>query len=99
MQYCPLGQSRHGSWHGVTPGAQRGTPPHSGGSELLPMQSSHGSHGLKHEGTGSQGLQLVGWPTTASEQSSESSHTKLPLPAGSSQHPKQSHPFGVMGAQ
>ncbi len=31
--------------------------------------------------------------------SSDPSHTKLALPAGSSQHPKQSQPFGVSGPQ
>jgi hypothetical protein len=31
--------------------------------------------------------------------SSEPSQTNLPVPAGSSQQPKQSHPFGVSGPQ
>lgn len=69
------------------------------------MQISQVSQGFVQAATWMQGLHLVGSPRVSRLHeptflgSSEPSHTRLPLPAGSSQHPKQSQPFGVSGPQ
>ena len=57
------------------------------------MQSSQASHLLKQEGTGVHERHDVPSPL----QVSSLMNAKRPLPCESSQHPKQSHPFGVTG--
>ena len=69
-----------------------------------PTQTSHGSQALKQDFTGVQGSHAEGSPTWAASQvptffALEPIQTNVPLSAGSSQQPKQSHPFGVMGKQ
>jgi hypothetical protein len=67
----------------------------------LPTHSSQASHVFKQPVTGVHGRHFVGSETSARVQvpspaaSSDPIHTYEPLPAGSSQHPKQSQPFGV----
>jgi hypothetical protein len=78
---------------------------HSGGSVVLPMHSSHVAQVLRHAFTGRQGWHFTGSLMSASVHepfpaaSSEPSQIYFPLPAGSSQQPKQSHPLGVSGPQ
>src|SRR5262245_60989309 len=80
-----------------------GAPAHDAGSSGLPTHSSHSSHGFLQSATGVQGRHNAGSALVESSQSARSSpepsQMKLPLPAGSSQQPKQSQPFGVSGKQ
>lgn len=76
----------------------------SGGSVVLPRHSSQCSQVLRHAFTGMQGWHFVGSFTCAMSHEPapftvEPSHTYWPVPAGSSQQPKQSQPFGVSGPQ
>lgn len=96
-QYEP---SPHGlvSSHTGRPGGHEGST-HPGGSVVLPAQSSHSSHAFSQLGTGVQRRHFVGssrvWLVQLAVRRTESV-----LPARSKvQHPKQSHPFGVMGKQ
>ena len=105
MQYSsrPQPSELPGS-HERTDGGQVGAAAaHPEGSATLPTHSSHSSHGFWQSATGVHGRQSVGSALVESSQSPRSSpepsQMKLPLPAGSSQQPKQSQPLGVSGKQ
>jgi hypothetical protein len=67
---------------------------------VRPTQTSQGSQSFVQLGTWVQGRHSVSSSSVSRVQpASEPSQTKAPLPAGSSQHPKQSQPFGTSGPQ
>ncbi len=106
MQYSP---GAHGAWperpQEVCPGSH--WPPASEQDAIgsgRPAHTSQAPHVLKHPVTGVQGLQAEGSASVSSRQLPAPSRvepmkTWMPLPAGNSQQPKQSQPFGVSGPQ
>ena len=71
---------------------------------VRPTHTSHGSHELKQDFTGVHGWHAAGSSTCAASQvpvfcCADPIQTNFPLSAGSSQQPKQSQPFGVIGRQ
>lgn len=71
---------------------------------MRPTHTSHGPQALRVDVTGVHGWHAAGsatvfWLQVPTLPSADPIHTNLPLPAGSSQQPKLSQPFGVSGPQ